>query len=155
MKNLIGIESQQAETLAQELNTLLASFQIHYQSLRGFHWNITGRKFFELHLKFEEYYNDALLKIDEIAERILALGGKPLHTFSQYLQHSFITENGYVSTEKESVELVAAHLSALLACERKLMRLASDASDEGTSSLLSEYIKQQEKTLWMLRAWSE
>lgn len=153
MKNNIGLHIEKAESLAQQLNTLLAAFQVHYQSLRGFHWNIKGRKFFELHAKFEEYYNDALLKSDEIAERILTLGATPLHTYAAFLQNSFIKENETISTEQESVAIVLQHLSALLQYERELMKLAADAGDEGTISMLSEYIKQQEKTTWMLSSW--
>ncbi|MCU0389442.1 MAG: hypothetical protein MUE71_12625, partial [Chitinophagaceae bacterium] len=69
--NQIGIESKNAKVLANKLNVLLANFQLFYINARGFHWNIKGQNFFELHLKFEEVYNDALLKIDEVAERIL------------------------------------------------------------------------------------
>ena len=153
MKNIIGLDAKQAEVLVQQLNELLASFQVHYQSLRGFHWNIRGAKFFELHAKFEEYYNDALLKTDEIAERILTLGGKPIHTYAEFLKYSFILENGYVCTEKESVEIVLQHLSLLLQRERELSKIAAEASDEGTVALMSDYIKLQEKDTWMLNAW--
>lgn len=71
MKNSIGIDSVKAEGLVVELNQLLADYQLFYQNVRGFHWNIKGKDFFELHLKFEEFYDDAVVKIDEIAERIL------------------------------------------------------------------------------------
>jgi starvation-inducible DNA-binding protein len=80
MNNLIGIDKEKATELSQKLNQLLADYQLFYQNLRGLHWNIKGKEFFELHLKFEEYYNDAVVKVDEIAERILTLGGEPLHT---------------------------------------------------------------------------
>ena len=82
MKNLIGIDKEKAKELVIKLNDLLANYQLFYQNLRGLHWNIKGKEFFELHLKFEELYNDAVIKIDEIAERILTLEGEPLHTFS-------------------------------------------------------------------------
>lgn len=72
MKNLnsIGLHQDKAKELANKLNELLANYSIFYQNTRGFHWNIKGEKFFELHLKFEELYNDLLLKIDEVAERL-------------------------------------------------------------------------------------
>ena len=85
MKNLVGIDQNKAKELASMLNQLLADYQLFYQNLRGFHWNIKGKEFFELHLKFEEFYDDAVIKIDEIAERILTLEGEPLHTFSDYV----------------------------------------------------------------------
>ena len=92
MKNSIGINTEKALILANRLNELLADYQLFYQNLRGLHWNIKGRKFFELHLKFEEYYDNAVIKVDEIAERILTLEGEPLHTFTDYLKISEIKE---------------------------------------------------------------
>ena len=70
----IGLDSKQSEVLAAELNVLLANYQLYYQNTRGLHWNIKGKHFFELHVKFEEIYTDAQLKIDLIAERVLTLG---------------------------------------------------------------------------------
>ena len=86
MKNSIGLDKDKAKKLADELNILLANYQVFYINTRGFHWNITGQEFFELHAKFEEIYNDALIKVDEIAERIRTLGHTPLHTFTDYLK---------------------------------------------------------------------
>lgn len=92
MKSPIGLDTVQSQALAAELNKLLASYQILYMNVRGFHWNIRGNQFFELHLKFEEIYNDLLLKVDALAERILTLDGVPLHSFSDYLKVSAIPE---------------------------------------------------------------
>ena len=82
---LLGLDTVKATEIANTLNELLASFQTYYQNLRGIHWNIKGKRFFELHAKFEELYNDANIKVDEIAERVLTLGHVPLHTFEDYL----------------------------------------------------------------------
>ena len=87
MKNLIGLDKAKAYELSGMLNQLLADYQVFYQNLRGLHWNIKGKEFFELHLKFEEFYDDAVIKIDEIAERILTLESEPLHTFSDYIKY--------------------------------------------------------------------
>lgn len=87
-KNQIGLDLAQSKQLAEKLNSLLANYQLFYINARGLHWNITGEKFFELHLKFEELYTDALLKVDEIAERILTLGHTPLHSFTDYVENS-------------------------------------------------------------------
>ena len=65
--NIIGLDNKTSQTTALQLNDLLSNYQMFYMNLRGFHWNIKGKKFFELHLKFEELYNDALIKVDEIA----------------------------------------------------------------------------------------
>ena len=87
-KNIIGLDAIKAKKLADLLNVLLANYQLFYINSRGFHWNIKGEKFFELHLKFEELYTDTQLKIDEIAERILTLGHTPDHTFTDFLKLS-------------------------------------------------------------------
>jgi len=153
MKNLIGINKEKADVLAGKLNELLADYQIFYQNVRGLHWNIKGKEFFELHLKFEEFYNDAVIKIDEIAERVLTLDKEPLHTFSDYLKKSSIKEERGVTNGVEGVKIVLKNLSRIITLERLILNLAGDAEDEGTASLMSDYISQTEKTLWMLNSY--
>lgn len=153
MKNNIGLDIQKSQELAVLLNDLLANYQVFYQNMRGFHWNVKGNKFFELHLKFEELYNDAVLKIDEIAERILTLQGVPLHTFEAYLKQSSIK-----SVEKDKVDgniilTVIENFSVLISKERAILSIAAEAGDEGTVSQMSDYITQTEKTVWMLNAY--
>jgi starvation-inducible DNA-binding protein len=152
-KNQIGLNKEQAKQLAKKLNTLLANYHLFYQNARGFHWNITGDKFFELHVKFEELYTDALLKIDEIAERILTLGHTPTHTFTDYVAGSSIKEAKNVTDGKKAIELLLDGYSKLLPLERELLQLSADAGDEGTNALMSDYIRQQEKTVWMYSAY--
>jgi len=153
MKNLIGIDSVKATELSSKLNQLLADYQVFYQNLRGLHWNIKGKDFFELHLKFEELYNDAIVKIDEIAERILTLEGVPFHTFSDYINTTNIQEAKSVSNGIEGVKIIVKNFSTLIILEREIAALAGDADDEGTVSLMSDYISQTEKTLWMLNSY--
>jgi starvation-inducible DNA-binding protein len=153
MKNLIGIDKVKAEELSEKLNQLLADYQVFYQNLRGLHWNLKGKDFFELHLKFEELYDDAVIKIDEIAERILTLEGEPLHTFSDYLSNSKIKEERRVTNGTEGVRVVVKNFSNIITLERGILSLAGDADDEGTISLMSDYISQTEKTLWMLNSY--
>ena len=151
--NLIGIDKKKAAKLCQNLNQLLADYQLFYQTLRGLHWNIQGKEFFELHVKFEEFYNDAVVKVDEIAERILTLEGEPLHTFSDYLKVSKIKEVKGVTKGKKGVEITVKNFSILIKKERAIMEMANGADDEGTASLMSDYISETEKTLWMLNAY--
>jgi len=151
--NLIGIDQGKANELVEKLNHLLADYQIFYQNLRGFHWNIKGKEFFELHLKFEEFYNDAVIKIDEIAERILTLGGEPLHSFTDYLSTTSLSEAKGITNGVDGVRIVVQNFSELIAKERAILALAGDASDEGTVSQMSDYITETEKTLWMLNAY--
>lgn len=148
-KNQIGLEPAQTQTLAELLNDLLANYQVFYMNVRGFHWNIRGEKFFELHAKFEELYNDALVKIDEIAERILTLGFTPLHSYTGYLKESDIKEQTRVSDGFTAVEAILEGFRILLVKERELLRLSAEADDEGTNALMSDYIREQEKSVWM------
>lgn len=151
MKNLnsIGLHQGKAEELANKLNELLANYSIFYQNTRGFHWNIKGEKFFELHLKFEELYNDLLLKIDEVAERILTLGHTPEHSNSQYAKTSTIKESKKVSDGLIAVEQILEGFKTTIVMQREILVLASDANDEGTNALMSDYIRFQEKQVWM------
>lgn len=151
--NSIGLNAQKSEALAGELNRLLASFQQYYQNLRGIHWNIKGKRFFDLHEKFEELYNDANLKVDEIAERILTLGGVPLHTFEDYQSNSKVPVGKNVSRDEDAIRLIVDSLKELLLIERNILEKAGDADDEGTLSMMSDFITEQEKTVWMMKAW--
>ena len=153
MKNLIGIDKNKAKELSNNLNELLADYQLYYQNLRGMHWNIKGREFFELHVKFEEYYDDAVIKIDEIAERILTLEGEPLHSFTDYLKMSKISESKNITNGVEGIKIIISNFQVLILKEREILELAADASDEGTVSIMSDYISETEKTLWMLNSY--
>ena len=152
-KNMIGLDTQKIRKLSEKLNLLLANFQLFYINTRGFHWNIKGDKFFELHLKFEELYTDTQLKIDEVAERILTLGHTPSHSFTDYLKISQIKENRNITDGNEAVNAIIHSFSVLLAIERELLRLSAGAGDEGTNALMSDYIRQQEKLVWMYSAY--
>jgi len=153
MKNKIGLDTEKSKLLAERLNELLANYQLFYINTRGFHWNITGEKFFELHLKFEELYTDALLKVDEIAERIRTLDHTPLHSFTDYLKHTTIREVTGTTDGKKAMEGVVSGFQTLLDNERNVLKLAEDAGDEGTLAMMSDYIRQQEKLVWMYSAY--
>lgn len=149
----IGLDQAQSGQLAEKLNTLLANYQLFYINARGFHWNIKGDKFFELHAKFEEIYNNSLLKIDEIAERVLTLGNTPVHSFTEYVQQSAIPEVTNVSDGKTALQHVLDGMKMLISIEREILQLSADANDEGTNALMSDYIREQEKLVWMYSAY--
>ena len=153
--NILGLPIKETEEIANDLNVLLSSFQVYYQNLRGIHWNIRGKRFFDLHVKFEELYNDAQLKIDLIAERVLTIGGKPLHTFQDYVDNNKIKVGKNISVDEEAVHLIVTSLSDLLKIERELLTKSAEVNDEGTNSMMSDFIKEQEKTIWMMKAWLE
>lgn len=151
--NTIGLDSKLSKDIATDLNTLLANFQLYYQNLRGIHWNIKGKAFFDLHVKFEELYDDANTKIDELAERILTLGETPLHTFQDYVEQAKVPVGKNISEDEKAVRLIVDSLAQLLLLERAVMEKSGDANDEGTSSMMSDFITEQEKTVWMMKAW--
>ncbi|WP_299334101.1 Dps family protein [uncultured Psychroserpens sp.] len=151
--NSIGLDSKKTKDIASDLNHLLANFQIYYQNLRGIHWNIQGKRFFDLHTKFEELYTDANLKVDEIAERILTLGVTPLHTFEDYTKAAKVPVGKNISEDEKAVELIVSSLTELLKIERQILDVSDEANDEGTNAMMSDFITEQEKTVWMMKAW--
>ena len=153
--NILGLPVKESKEMVLELNVLLSNFQVYYQNLRGIHWNIRGKRFFELHVKFEELYNDAQLKVDMVAERILTIGGNPLHTFEDYIKHNKLQVGKSISNDEKAVQLIIDSLSDLLKIERDILNKSDDINDEGTNALMSDFIAEQEKTIWMMRAWAE
>lgn len=117
------------------------------------HWNIKGDQFFTLHPKFEELYDNLVLKIDEIAERILTLGAVPAHNYSDYLAVSSIKESKEVSNGTNCVENILASFKIVIDLQRELLDISDEAGDEGTNSQMSDYITEQEKEVWMYNSY--
>ncbi|WP_372775570.1 Dps family protein [Mangrovibacterium sp.] len=140
------------EVVVNELNQFVSNLQVHYQNLRAFHWNVKGSLFFVLHAKFEEYYTEMAEVIDEVAERILMVGGEPLHSFSDYLANASLDEITHVSDGIEAVNYTVAQTEVLLEQMNQIQANAADRGDEATNALFSELISNTEKKLWMLRA---
>ena len=128
MKTLdyLHLNEKKVADVVSALHQLLADFQVHYTNLRGFHWDIKGHGFFVLHGKFEDMYNDTAEKVDEIAERILMLGGTPENKFSEYLKVAKVKEISGITC----------------------------GGDDATADLMTGYLKEQEKMVWMLVAFS-
>jgi starvation-inducible DNA-binding protein len=150
--NHIGLDEKVSKDLALKLNDLLANYSVFYQNVRGYHWNIKGEKFFELHLKFEELYNDLFVKIDEVAERILTLGEVPHHKFTEYLSISDLKESSNTSDGQGAIAQIIDAFRVLLTKQRVILDLSGEINDEGTNSLMSDYIREQEKLVWMYSA---
>ncbi len=150
--NGIGLDVEKTEELAQHLNNLLANYSVFYQNVRGYHWNVEGDKFFTLHEKFEELYEDLFIKIDEIAERILTLGFNPDHNFTKYLSDSEVPESFEIKEGTRCVEDILSALKILLSKQRTILNLSDLIDDEGTNALMSDYIREQEKMVWMYSA---
>lgn len=151
--NSIGLEVEKSKVLAEKLNELLADYSVFYQNIRGYHWNIKGEKFFELHEKFQELYEDFFVKIDEVAERIRTLGHTPNHKYSMYLKEAKVKESSQVSDGTKDVQDVLDSFRILITLQREILDLSADANDEGTNALMSDYISEQEKLVWMYTAY--
>ncbi|WP_430468142.1 Dps family protein [Winogradskyella ouciana] len=153
--NYLNIKDEKLLPTVVELNTLLADYHIYYQNLRNFHWNILGENFFELHDKFEELYTDARVKIDEIAERILTLRYHPMSKLKDYLKSASIEEATSKLTDKEMVTMILDNHATLLSQMSKVIDKAENAKDEGTIDLIGAYIRELEKSSWMLDAFTK
>lgn len=151
--NSIGLDIHKSRVLAEKLNELLADYSIFYQNVRGYHWNIKGDKFFELHQKFEELYNDLFVKIDEVAERILTLGYTPNHKYSDYKKDAKVKESSEVADGIQDIKDILECFKIVISLQREILDLSADANDEGTNALMSDYIREQEKLVWMYSAY--
>lgn len=154
MKTLdyLHLNESKVQSVVNSLSQLLADYQVFYANLHGFHWNVKGKGFFQLHAKYEELYDDAKEKIDEIAERILQLGATPENRYSEALKRASIAEDGFMPEGRQAVERVLSTISSLIKTERELLTIADEAGDEATQALMSDYLREQEKTVWMLTA---
>jgi starvation-inducible DNA-binding protein len=148
----IGLKNKYKNEMVEKLNSYLSSVQIMYMNVRGYHWNIVGKQFFALHAKFEEIYDSLNEMADEIAERILMLDGKPLHSFSEYIKVSSVKERLNLSSAEDTIKALLDDTAKLLEAERDILALASDNNDDGTASLMSGFIGEQEKMIWMFNA---
>ena len=142
-----------SNSLITELNQLLSNFHVYYQNTRGAHWSIKGPRFFELHAKFEELYTEALTNIDDIAERILTIGGSPDHTFETYLEKSVIKSVKNESNDVSLVKMIVENLSALISQENKVKEQAVKDGDSETEDMMIGLVNVQEKTKWMFNSW--
>ena len=149
----LGLDEKKTSETVQELNVLLADFHLYYQKLRNYHWNVIGKNFFDLHEKFEELYDDAKLKVDEIAERILTLRFQPTSNMSEYLKKSNLKESKSDISDSEMIKNLLQDHGILLKQMRKVVEVADKGGDEGTIDLVGGYIRELEKTSWMLDAW--
>lgn len=151
----LNMKDEKLIPVVVELNTLLANYHIYYQKLRNFHWNVLGENFFDLHSKFEVLYTDARTKIDEIAERVLTLRYHPISKLKDYLEISEIKETSPLQEDKDMVlEIISDH-KTLLAQMSNVIKKAEMADDEGTVDLIGGYIRELEKSSWMLDAWTK
>ncbi len=151
--NYLGREVQAFTPVATDLNRLLASYNVYYQNLRSFHWNIRGKSFFDLHNLFEQYYKDATVEIDDIAERILTIGHIPDGNLETYLSKSEVTESKNRVNDDEMAHLTLNDQKTLTKLMRQVIKTAALADDEGTIDVVAAMLSQMEKKAWILHSW--
>lgn len=148
----IGINEQDRHDIADGLKRLLADSYTLYLQTHNFHWNVTGPQFRELHLMFEEQYNELAIAVDDVAERIRTLGFSAPGTYKAFAQFSSIEEVEGVPAASDMVAILThGHEQVVKTC-RDVLKKSQAADDESTSSLVSDRMRVHEKTAWMLRA---
>lgn len=150
----IGFSSVETNNVVKALNLLLANYQVHYQKLRDFHWNVTGPDFFDLHEQFEEEYNAVKTNIDEIAERIRVFGKTPLSTMKEYLETATISETERGISADRMVAEVLRDFETLMEFMIDSIEQANKAGDTSTADMITAMMKRMEKRHWMFTAFS-
>lgn len=152
-ENKINMETKTETQVVSKLNQLLINFQVHYQNLRLFHWNVKGPFFFVLHEKFEELYRDAAEKIDEVAERILALEGVPKGSLKNIVAKAHVESHEEIMEANAMVEAIVTGHKILIGNLNEVIKAAEAEGDEGTIDLFTSYIQELEKENWMLKSY--
>lgn len=141
-------------TVQQHLNRQIANWSVLYVKLHNYHWYVKGSQFFTLHEKFQEFYEEAALHVDEIAERLLAIKGQPVAKMSDYLETSSIKEAEGNETAVEMVDQLIHDFSLIIDELKEGMAAAQDAGDETTADMLLAIHTALEKHVWMLSAFN-
>ncbi|WP_342505800.1 Dps family protein [Sporosarcina sp. FSL K6-2383] len=141
-----------SKELINELNIQVSSWSVMYAKLHNYHWYVKGNQFFTLHTKFEELYNEATLHMDEIAERILTLGGDPVATLKEHLEQSVVKEANGKEQSEEMVQTIANDYGEMMKSLKKGMELAGQTGDDMTEDILNATYQSIEKHQWMLNA---
>lgn len=140
------------KTLIEQLNDLVATWSVLYTKLHNYHWYVNGPSFFTLHVKFEELYNEVTLNLDDIAERILSKGGKPVATLTEHLKMSHIKEATGKETTEEMVQTTISDFKTIMLHLKDAMEQASQEGDDRTEDMLNAVVQSLEKHTWMLSA---
>ena len=148
----LGWTNEEIQSITSVLNELLANYNVHYQKLRNYHWNVKGGDFFDLHEQFEKLYNEALENIDAIAERIRVFGKTPLSTLKEYIETSVIKETGSDLSSDVMVREILSDYTLLLKSMSSVVEVAAEMEDSGTEEMVKVFINSIEKHHWMFSA---
>lgn len=138
--------------LIKEMNVQVSTWSVMYTKLHNYHWYVKGHQFFTLHAKFEELYNEATTHMDEIAERVLTLGGNPVATLAEHLEQSVIKEATGNEKSDKMVETIVNDFDKIMSSLKKGMDEAAKNGDDMTEDLLNAIYQSVEKHQWMLNA---
>lgn len=148
----IGISNEDRERIAEGLSKLLADSYTLYLKTHNFHWNVEGPLFNTLHLMFEGHYTELATAVDEIAERIRALGVKAPGSYSAYAALASVTEAEGNESAEEMIRQLVVGQETVVRTAREAFTAAEDANDEPTADLLTQRMQIHEKNAWMLRS---
>jgi len=143
-----------ATTVSAVLNQQIANWTVLHMKLHNFHWYVKGPQFFTLHAKFEELYTEAAANVDVLAERLLAIGGRPVATLTDSLRLSSVREAGGDETAERMATTVAEDFAQLAGELRQGIKIAESFDDEDTADLLLGMKTNLEKHAWMLNAFA-
>lgn len=155
MNEPIDIQNSSRDQTARELNTLLADYAIYNQRLRNYHWNVKGKRFFQLHEEFEKLYAQSSEWSDVIAERVARLHGRPASTLREFLELSRLEEDPSAGRPDSTmmVRRLVDDIDKLNAFAATTVKTAGESGDVATSTLLEDIVKVQEENAWMLSSW--
>lgn len=148
-----GIPEKYPQENESKFQQVLANLQIFSQNVKGFHWNLVGEQFFEMHKQFDELYTYLSLTIDTMAERIRALDLTPIHDFETSLKTSQVKIAKDISDPKLAAAKVLEAFKIVIASERELLAVASENNDEATVNMLGDFVQEQEKQAWMYNSY--
>ncbi len=148
----IGIAEEQRLGIADGLSRLLADSYTLYLKTHNYHWNVEGPQFNTLHQMFETHYTELATAVDEIAERIRALGIKAPGSYGRYADLTSIEEGTGDESAEEMIRQLVIGQETVARTARGVIELAGDANDEPTADLLTQRMQIHEKNAWMLRS---
>ena len=155
MKIDIGIADADREAIATGLSRLLADSYTLYLKTHNYHWNVTGPLFNTLHLMFEAQYTELATAVDEIAERIRALGHRAPGSYQEFAKLTAVVEDTEAPSAEQMIEQLVIGQETVVRTAREVFPLADDAGDEPTADLLTQRMNLHEKNAWMLRSMLE
>jgi starvation-inducible DNA-binding protein len=150
----ILLDFSKSEKLSKSLNSLLSDYSMFFMNARGFHWNVKGEHFFEMHAKFEELYNFLNEKVDQVAERIISIGFVPNHSYKSIMADTSLDFHQNVINPSDSVKKIVDDFKKILEKQRLIHQEAEKSNDIGTVNLMEEYIFETEKLIWMYSAYN-